>query len=205
MPCFHILPRSHLEITIKTWLPKNKTALVYNFLWTKQPYWTARHLFRESCEKVRMFSFPSTVMGNPNKTIKDIYWIGYLDAVVHFAETWVQTHGGNWETISLPIPQQQQAWDEDECPEVICLFADLYSAYNTIEEEINLANNQITLDHEQALLLLLINKEPVAGMLNAKQHCLWLNYSQRHIKIRPHKSVFHVWTSKGFKQKLDTA
>lgn len=68
---------------------KNETALVYNLLWTKQPHWTAIHQFRESCEKVRMFSFPSTMewmMENSNKTITDIYWIGYLDAVVHLVE-----------------------------------------------------------------------------------------------------------------------
>lgn len=83
----------------------------------------------------------------------------------------------------------------------ISIWKCLYSAYNTTEKQINLANHHhITPDHEQALLLLLIIKVPAAGMLNAKQNCSWLNYSQRHTKIRPHK-FFHVWTSKGFKQK----
>lgn len=66
---FKYHPKINSEITIKTCLPKNETAFVYNLLWTKQPYWTARHLFRESCEKVRIFSFPSTMMENSNKTI----------------------------------------------------------------------------------------------------------------------------------------
>lgn len=35
------------------------------------------------------------------------------------------------------------AWAEDKSPEVTYLSADLYFAYNIVEEEINLANHHI--------------------------------------------------------------
>lgn len=104
---FKYCPKTTFRNNHQTWLPKNETALVYNFLWTKEPYWTARHLFRESCEKVGMFSFRSTAMRNSNKTITGhrlnrLFGCSCSLCWNLSADLWGL--GGNWETRSLAVP-----------------------------------------------------------------------------------------------------
>lgn len=68
------------------------------------------YLFRETCEKVRMLTFPSTVTGNSNKTITGHLLInlsgcsGLLLASVPLLKLKVQTHGVLEETGG------QEAW-----------------------------------------------------------------------------------------------
>lgn len=52
-----------------------------------------------------------------------------------------------------------------------------------------LNHHYIVLDHEQVLLWLLLTKVAICYTYNNnnKQYCLWVNYSQRHAKIRSQK------------------